>query len=65
MAKKRKKLRRSKKDRVVAGVAKGMADYFEVDVILVRVVWVLLLMPGGLPGLIPYLICWIVIPSRK
>ena len=60
-----KKLRRSVKGRVIAGVAQGMANYFNIDVVLVRLVWVLLLLPGGIPGIVPYLICWLVIPSGK
>ena len=60
-----KKLRRSVKGRVIAGVAQGMANYFDIDVVLVRLVWVLLLLPGGIPGIVPYLICWLVIPSEK
>jgi phage shock protein PspC (stress-responsive transcriptional regulator) len=61
---KQKKLRRSVKGRVVAGVAQGMANYFDIDVVLVRLVWVFLLLPGGIPGIVPYLVCWLVIPSK-
>jgi len=62
-----KKLRRAKTNQgaVIAGVAQGIADYVGVDVILIRLIWVFLLLPGGLPGIIPYLICWLVIPIRK
>lgn len=59
-----KRLVRPKKGRVVAGVAIGMANYFNIDVSLVRLIWVFLLLPGGLPGLLPYIICWIVIPEE-
>ena len=59
-----KKLVRPKEGRTIAGVAAGLADYFDVDVTLVRIIWVILLLPGGLPGLIPYLICWIMIPPE-
>lgn len=59
-----KKLRRPKKGRIIAGVAMGFADYFGIDVVLIRLIWVFLFLPGGLPGLIPYIICWIVIPSE-
>lgn len=59
-----KKLRRPKKGRMVAGVAMAFANYFDVDIVLVRLVWVFLFIPGGLPGLIPYLISWIVIPEE-
>ena len=51
--------------RVVAGVAQGMADYFDVSVLWVRIVWALLFLPGGLPGLVPYLICWVIMPEGR
>ena len=54
-----------KRNKVFLGVAAAFANYFKVDVTLVRIIWVLLLLPGGLPGLIPYLLCWILIPSRE
>ncbi|MCB9801329.1 MAG: PspC domain-containing protein [Pseudomonadales bacterium] len=59
------KLEIPKNNKVFLGVAAAFANYFKVDVTLVRIVWVLLLLPGGLPGLIPYLLCWILIPSRE
>jgi phage shock protein PspC (stress-responsive transcriptional regulator) len=59
-----KRLYRSRTDRMIAGVAGGMADYFGIDPTIVRLVWVLLLLPGGIPGLLPYLICWIVMPEE-
>lgn len=61
----KKRLTRPKKERVLAGVAAGMADYFDIDVTVVRLVWLFLFMPGGLPGLVPYLICWLIIPNGK
>ena len=39
-----------------------MAERFGLPVWLVRLVWFFLLLPGGLPGLLPYLICWVLIP---
>jgi phage shock protein C len=62
--KRRQGLYRSRRNRVIAGVAGGMAERFGVPSFLVRLVWLLLLLPGGLPGLIPYLICWVLIPSE-
>ncbi|MHB1415018.1 MAG: PspC domain-containing protein [Chloroflexota bacterium] len=59
-----KRLYRSRTNRVVAGVAGGMGEYFDVDPTLVRIIWLLLFLPGGLPGLIPYIICWILIPKE-
>jgi phage shock protein PspC (stress-responsive transcriptional regulator) len=57
-------LYRSRRHRVIAGVAGGMAERFNAPVWLLRLLWVLLFLPGGLPGLIPYIICWIVIPEE-
>lgn len=66
MAKKEiKRLVRPKKGRKIAGVALAMANYFDVDVTFVRLIWIFLLIPGGLPGILPYLICWVVIPSEE
>jgi phage shock protein C len=62
--KRRQGLYRSRRNRVIAGVAGGMAERFGVPSFLVRLAWLLLLLPGGLPGLIPYLICWVLIPSE-
>lgn len=53
---------RSRTNRVVAGVAGGMADYFGFSTFIVRVIWLFLFIPGGLPGLLPYLILWAIMP---
>ena len=65
MAEKIKKLVRTNKGRIIAGVARAFANYFNVDITLVRIIWVVLFLPGGFPGLIFYIICWILIPSEK
>lgn len=59
-----KKLIRPKQGRVLGGVCLAVANYFKLDVTLIRIIWALLFLPGGLPGLIPYVICWILIPSE-
>lgn len=65
MAKKKvKKLTRPIKNRVIAGVCAGVANYFNIDPTVVRSIWILLLLPGGLPGIIPYIAFWLVIPSE-
>jgi phage shock protein C len=58
-------LERPKKGRMIAGVAAGLANYFHINVIFIRLIWVLLLLPGGFPGILPYLIFWILMPSEK
>ena len=60
----RRKLRRSRRHRMIAGVAGGLAEYFGLPVPLVRFLWLLLLLPGGIPGLLPYLVCWLLIRSE-
>ena len=59
----RKRLVRSRSDRKIAGVCAGFAEYFDLDVTLVRVVWLVVLIMGGV-GFIPYLIAWIVMPEE-
>lgn len=41
-----------------------MAERYGVPVFLARLLWLILLLPGGFPGLVPYLICWVLIPSE-
>lgn len=60
-----KQLVRPKQGRIVAGVALGLANYFNIDVTVIRIIWILLALPGGLPGIIPYIVCWILIPEEK
>ncbi|MCM8749651.1 PspC domain-containing protein [Thermomicrobiaceae bacterium CFH 74404] len=55
-------LYRSRRHRIIAGVAGGLAERFGVPVWLVRFIWILLFIPGGLPGVVPYVILWIIIP---
>jgi len=57
------RLTRSVDDRIVAGVCGGLADYFSWDPTVIRVIFGLLLLPGGAPGLVPYLILWAVTPD--
>lgn len=58
-----KKLYRSTTDRKIAGVCGGLAEYFEIDPVIVRIIAIILLLPGGLPGLLPYIILWVVVPE--
>lgn len=62
MAKKVKRLYRSKKDRLIAGVCGGIAEYFNVDPTLVRLAWVVLALGWG-TGVLAYIIAWIIVPE--
>ncbi|RJR28965.1 PspC domain-containing protein [Candidatus Microgenomates bacterium] len=69
MAKKKvknpKKLFRSKKDRVIAGVMGGVGEFFGQDSTLVRIVWLLILaFTGFLPGILLYSAAAVIIPVK-
>ncbi|MGA7669580.1 MAG: PspC domain-containing protein [Nitrolancea sp.] len=55
-------LYRSRKHRMVAGVAAGLAERFGVPIWMMRIFWILLFIPGGIPGIIPYAVLWIIVP---
>lgn len=59
----RTKLVRPRAGRKVAGVCLGFAEYFDLDVTLVRVVWLVTALLTCI-GFIPYLIAWIVMPEE-
>ena len=56
-----KKLYRSRKNRVLAGVCGGIGEYFEIDPVIVRLIWIVLTMIWGF-GLILYIIAIFLIP---
>jgi phage shock protein C len=51
-----------KQNKKIAGVCAGFARYFEVDVILVRVLWLAVALSTGV-GFLAYLAAWIIMPS--
>ncbi len=58
-----KKLYRSVKEKMLGGVAGGLAEYFDIDPTLVRVLFVISLLFGG-AGVIAYIILWIIVPEE-
>jgi phage shock protein C len=56
------KLYRSQNQRMVAGVCGGLADYFNIDVTVIRVLFLILSVFGG-TGLLIYLVMWIIVPD--
>lgn len=58
-----KKLYRSKENKMISGVCGGVAEYFGVDVTLVRILWVIFGLLGG-PGVIAYILAAIIIPEN-
>jgi phage shock protein C len=57
-------LRRSRSNRVLAGVCGGLGEYFGVDPTIIRLIFIFLLLPGGFPGVLPYAILWLIMPER-
>ncbi|MCS6839531.1 MAG: PspC domain-containing protein [Roseiflexus sp.] len=57
------RLVRSKSDRMIAGVCGGLARYFNIDPVIVRLVFVLAVLFGGVSPLI-YVVLWIVMPEE-
>ena len=60
-----KRLTRSRKDKIIAGICGGMADYMIVDPTIVRLVFALAtFFTAVFPGILIYLIMWIVVPKE-
>ena|SRR3989338_4663569 len=58
-----KKLYRSNRDTKIAGICGGMGEYFNVDVTLIRLVWVSAIIFAG-TGILAYIICWLIVPQN-
>lgn len=57
-------LRRSRRDRIVAGVCGGLAEFFGISAFWFRLGMIIAFIPGGVPGLLIYLILWFMMPSE-
>lgn len=57
------KLRRSRSNRVIAGVCGGLEEFFGISAFWFRLAFLIALLPGGIPGLLIYLLCWMIIPA--
>ncbi len=55
---------RPKNDRIIGGVCAGLANYFNIDVMIVRLVFVILLFSGG-TGVVAYIILLIIMPEEE
>jgi phage shock protein PspC (stress-responsive transcriptional regulator) len=58
------KLVRNADDKIIAGVCSGLANYFHIDPVIMRIIFVVLLFTGG-SGLLVYLILWVAVPSQS
>jgi phage shock protein C len=59
------RLLRSRLDRKIGGVCAGLAEHLDLDTSLIRILWVFLTFASGFfPGLIAYILAWIIIPEE-
>lgn len=58
-----KKLYRSTTNKMIAGVCGGLEQYTTVDATIWRLLFVVLALPGGLPGIIIYVLMWVIVPK--
>ena len=64
--KKMKKLKRSNKEKMIAGVCGGIAAYFDMDPSIVRIIYVVVsVLSVAFPGILVYIIMWVVIPKSE
>ena len=60
----KRELRRSRSNRVIAGVCGGLGEFFGLNPIWFRLAFLIALIPGGIPGLGAYIILWIIVPKE-
>ena len=57
-------LRRSRGDRVIAGICGGLGEFFGINSNWFRAGFMIALIPGGIPGILIYVILWLIIPNK-
>lgn len=60
----RQPLRRSRRNRILLGVCGGLAEFFGVSAFWFRLAFLIALIPGGVPGILLYLLIWLIVPSE-
>ena len=63
MVTQKKVLRRSRNNRMLAGVCGGLAEFFGISSFWFRLGILIALIPGGVPGILIYLLLWLMIPG--
>lgn len=60
----REPLRRSRRNRIIAGICGGLGEFFGISPIWFRIAFIIALIPGGIPGILIYLLLWVIIPRE-
>jgi phage shock protein C len=58
------KLRRSRRNRMIAGVCGGLGEFFGISPFWFRLGFIIASIPGGVPGLLLYVVMWIIVPAE-
>jgi phage shock protein C len=57
-------LRRSRRNRIIAGVCGGLGEFFGISAFWFRLGMFIAFIPGGVPGILIYILMWIMVPSE-
>lgn len=58
-------LRRSRRNRIFLGICGGLGEFFGISAFWFRLAFLIALLPGGVPGILLYLLLWLIIPSES
>ncbi len=58
-------LRRSRHNRIIAGVCGGLSEFFGIRAFWFRLGFLIAAIPGGVPGILLYLLLWLIIPKAR
>ena len=58
-------LRRSRYNRVIVGVCGGLGEFFGIRAFWFRLAFLIAAIPGGVPGIVLYLLAWLIIPNER
>jgi phage shock protein C len=64
MTTQRQALRRSRRNRIVAGVCGGLAEFFGISSFWFRLAFLIALIPGGVPSILVYIAIMVIVPSE-
>ncbi|MDO8600136.1 MAG: PspC domain-containing protein [bacterium] len=61
-----KRLHRSKDNKIFAGIIGGLGEYFDVDPVLLRLIWILIVLSTAIaPGVFTYIIAYFIVPESR
>ena len=64
MVRRHQSLRRSRTNRMIAGVCGGLEEFFGISAFWFRLAFLIALIPGGVPGVLIYGLMWLIVPAE-